>query len=327
MAVINGRLTIGVLLVVVAYLQSVYGPLSAIAHTTGSLQSSIASARRVREMFALVPETRAHGGVQPGRLAGHIRFDNVGFAYGADRRVLDRVSFEAHPGELVAIVGLTGAGKTSLVSMLPRFYDADTGSVAIDGRDVRDYDIHRLREQIAIVPQESLLFSGTIADNIRYGRLEATDAEVEAAARAAYAHDFIMRVPGGYAADVAESGASLSGGERQRLSIARALLKDAPITILDEPTSSLDALSEEKVFGALKALRQGRTTLVIAHRLSTIRDADRILVLDEGTLVAQGTHEELLERNDLYRRMCARLSVGKSLDEPDTVDEVMRVTR
>ncbi|MBL8141063.1 MAG: ABC transporter ATP-binding protein [Acidobacteria bacterium] len=326
-AVINGRLTIGVLLVVVAYLQSVYGPLSAIAHTTGSLQSSIASARRVREMFALVPETRDHGGVDPGRPAGHIQFDNVGFAYGPDRRVLDRVTFEAHPGELVAIVGLTGAGKTSLVSMIPRFYDADTGRVALDGRDIRDYDLHRLREQIAIVPQESLLFSGTIADNIRYGRLEATDAEVEAAARAAHAHDFILRLAGGYAADVAESGGSLSGGERQRLSIARALLKDAPIIILDEPTSSLDALSEEKVFGALKTLRQGRTTLVIAHRLSTIRDADRILVLDEGTLVAQGRHDDLLAGNDLYRRMCARLSVGKSLDEPETVDEILRVTR
>jgi len=325
--VIKGRLTVGVLLVVVAYLQSVYGPLAAIAHTTGSLQSSIASARRVRAMFALEPETRATGGTDPGRLSGHIRFDDVGFAYGPDRRVLDHVSFEAHPGELVAIVGLTGAGKTTLVSMLPRLYDADSGSVAVDGRDVREYDIHKLREQIAIVPQESLLFGGTIADNIRYGRLDATDADVEAAARAAHAHDFIARLKGGYAADVAESGGSLSGGERQRLSIARALLKDAPIIILDEPTSSLDALSEEKVFSALKALRQGRTTLVIAHRLSTIRDADRILVLDDGTLVAQGRHEALLESNDLYRRMCARLSVGKSLDEPETVDEVLRVTR
>jgi len=165
---------------------------------------------------------------------------------------------------------------------------------------------------------------GTIADNIRYGRPEATDAEVEEVGRAAHVHPFVSRLPNGYQTAVAEAGATLSGGERQRLGIARALLKNAPILILDEPTSSLDAISEEAVFDALRRLREGRTTLVIAHRLSTIRDANRILVLHEGQLVAQGTHDELLASNDLYRRMCARLSVGKSLDEPETVDELLQ---
>jgi ABC-type multidrug transport system fused ATPase/permease subunit len=187
--------------------------------------------------------------------------------------------------------------------------------------------VRSLRERIAIVPQEPVLFSGTIAQNLRYGRLDATDAEIEDAARAAHAHEFIMRLPKGYQTDVAEAGGSLSGGERQRLSVARAILKDAPILILDEPTSSLDSISEEIVFAALRRLRVGRTTIVIAHRMSTVRDADNILVLDEGRIAAQGRHEDLLKTSDLYRRMCARLSVGKSLDEPETIDELIEAAR
>jgi len=198
------------------------------------------------------------------------------------------------------------------------------GRVLIDGVDVSNYRLRSLRERIALVLQDAMLFGGTVADNIRYGRLDATDAEVEDAAKAAHAHDFIMRLPKGYDTPLAEAGGSLSGGERQRLGIARALLKDAPILILDEPTSSLDALSEEAVFSALGRLREGRTTVVIAHRLSTIRDANRILVLHEGRIAAQGTHRELLASNELYRRMCARLSVGGSLDEPETVDELIQ---
>jgi ATP-binding cassette subfamily B protein len=174
------------------------------------------------------------------------------------------------------------------------------------------------------VPQDAILFAGTIGDNIRYGRLQASAQEVEAAARAAHVHGFVSKLPKGYDTEVAEAGATLSGGERQRLSIARALLKDARILILDEPTSSLDAISEETVFDALRTLRSGRTTIVIAHRLSTIRDADRILVLHEGRVIAQGRHDELLKQNDLYRRMCARLSVGRSLDEPESVDELLQ---
>ena len=192
---------------------------------------------------------------------------------------------------------------------------------------MRKYKVRSLRERISIVLQDPMLFQGTIADNIRYGRLDATREQIEQAARDAHAHDFIARLPRGYDTEVAEAGGGLSGGERQRLSIARAILKDAPILILDEPTSSLDAISEEIVFAAIRGLRAGRTTIVIAHRLSTVRDADRILVLDGGQIAAQGRHEELLETSDLYRRMCARLSVGKSLDDPETVDELIEAAK
>jgi ATP-binding cassette subfamily B protein/subfamily B ATP-binding cassette protein MsbA len=323
--VLRGELTVGELLVVMAYLASVYGPLSSIAHTTGLLQNAIASARRVREIFALVPEVHdaPHAAEAPVS-AAEIRFEHVSFSYSEDRPILDDVSFVAKPGEMVAIVGLTGAGKSTLVSLIPRFFDPTRGQVLIDGVDVRKYRLRSLRERIAIVLQDAVLFGGSIADNIRYGRLEASAEEIERAAAAAHAHDFVRRLPKGYETPIAEAGASLSGGERQRLSIARALLKNAPILILDEPTSSLDALSEEAVFSALRRLRHGRTTLVIAHRLSTIRDANRILVLHEGRILAQGPHHELLDSCDLYRRMCARLSVGRSLDEPETVDELIQ---
>jgi ABC-type multidrug transport system fused ATPase/permease subunit len=227
----------------------------------------------------------------------------------------------------VALVGLTGAGKTTLVSLIPRFYDASTGRVLIDGVDVREYRVRSLREKIAIVLQEPVLFAGTIGDNLRYGRLDATTEELEASARAAHAHEFISRLPKQYDTEIAEAGGGLSGGERQRLSVARAVIKKAPILILDEPTSSLDSISEEIVFAALRRLRTGRTTIVIAHRLSTVRDADRILVLDGGRIAAQGRHDELLQSSQLYRRMCARLSVGKSLDEPESVDELIEAAK
>jgi ATP-binding cassette, subfamily B, bacterial len=322
--VLQGTLTVGSLLVVIAYLAAVYNPLSSIAHTTGSLQQAVVSARRVREIMALTPEPfDASGARDAAGIAGDIRFEQVGFAYD-DRAILQDVSFAARPGELVALVGLTGAGKTTLASLLPRFFEPTAGRITIDGVNVRHYDLRSLRERIALVPQEPVLFAGSIADNIRYGRLDATMLEVEAAARAAHVHAFVERLPHGYDSLVAEAGATLSGGERQRLGIARALLKDAPILILDEPTSSLDAISEEIVFDALRRLREGRTTLVIAHRLSTIRDAARILVLHDGRVVAQGTHDELMESNELYRRMCARLSVGRSLDEPESVDELIQ---
>ena len=323
--VLDGTLTVGGLLVVIAYLAAVYNPISSIAHTTGSLQSALVSATRVRDIFALTPEPLdIPGGLDASGITGDVRFDDVSFAYDPDRPILEGVTFAARPGELVAIVGLTGAGKTTLASLIPRFFEPTGGRVLVDEVEVARYALRSLRERIALVPQEAVLFAGSIADNIRYGRLEASDAEVEAAARAAHVHDFVSRLPKGYQTPVAEAGATLSGGERQRLSIARALLKDARILILDEPTSSLDAISEEMVFDALRTLRAGRTTIVIAHRLSTIRDADRILVLHEGKVVAQGRHNALLESNDLYRRMCARLAVGRSLDEPETVDELMQ---
>ncbi len=326
--VMRQQMTIGDLTVVIAYLGAVYGPLSTIAHTTGQLQGALAGAKRVRAMLAEVPETvNRPDAVDASNVAGFVRFEDVAFTYPTGTDVLHGITFEARSGEMVALVGLTGAGKTTLVGLIPRFFDVSEGRVLVDGLDVRQYDIRSLRERIAIVLQDPVLFSGTIADNLRYGRLDATREEIEAAARAAHAHDFISRLPKGYDTEVAEAGGSLSGGERQRLSVARAILKNAPILILDEPTSSLDAISEEIVFSALRRLRAGRTTIVIAHRLSTVRDADRILVLDGGRIVAEGRHEELLKTSLLYRRMCARLSVGKSLDDPETVDELLRASR
>jgi ATP-binding cassette subfamily B protein len=326
--VLNGRLTIGQLYVVINYLGAVYGPLSAIAHTTGQLQGALAGAKRVRAMFALLPETaEAPDALDAATVTGEITFDDVGFEYPDGTKVLHDVSFNAKPGQVVALVGLTGAGKTTLVSLIPRFFEATTGRVLVDGVDVRQYRVRSLRERIAIVLQDPVLFAGTISDNLRYGRLDATQDDIEQAARAAHAHEFISRLPKGYDTEIAEAGGGLSGGERQRLSVARAILKNAPILILDEPTSSLDSISEEIVFAALRRLRAGRTTIVIAHRLSTVRDADRILVLDGGQIAAQGRHEELLKTSQLYRRMCARLSVGKSLDDPESVDELMEAAK
>ena len=346
MHVLAGTLTLGSLLVVIAYLAAVYGPLSAIAHASGLLQQAVASARRVRGILDLTPELLEdpHGLPATG-LRGHVVFERVSFSYEAPggahadepsaaaegatrmpRAVLESVSFEARPGELVALVGLTGAGKTTIASLIPRFFEPTSGRVLIDGVDVARYSLQSLRQQIALVPQQPVLFTGTIADNIRYGRLDASDADVEAAARGANVHDFIAALPDGYETVVREGGGTLSGGERQRLGIARALLKAAPILILDEPTSAVDAISEEAIFDTLRRLRPGHTTLVIAHRLSTIRDATRILVLDEGRLIAQGPHEELLRTCPLYRRMCARLSVGASLEEEAPVDQLLRAS-
>jgi len=325
--VLNGMLTLGSLLVVVAYLAAVYDPISAIAHSTGSLQQAVTSARRVREIFSLTPEVLDDSdGIDASGTEGHIRFDEVSFKYGDERDVLDTISFEARPGEMVALVGLTGAGKTTIASLVPRFFEPDSGHVFIDDIDVVRYSLKSLREQIALVPQQPVLFTGTIAENIRYGRLDASDADVEAAARDANLHDFVTRLPQGYETPVHEGGATLSGGERQRIGIARALLKAAPILILDEPTSAVDAISEGAIFDTLRRLRASHTMVVIAHRLSTIRDASRILVLNDGRLVAQGPHDELIKTCGLYRRMCERLSVGKSLDEPRTADELLRAT-
>ena len=307
--VLDGTLTIGTLLVVIAYLAAVYDPVSAIAHTVGTLQSAVVSARRVRELFALRPEVpEAHGAIDASEIAGAIRFDGVSFSYDGDRQVLDSVTFAARPGDIVAIVGPTGAGKTTLVNLVPRLFDPTSGHVLIDERDASDYGLRSLRERIALAPQDPVLFADTIGNNIRYGRPGATDAEVEAAARAAQIDTFIASLPAGYETPVDEAGATLSGGERQRLGVARALVKEAPILILDEPASSIDAIAEAGLFDAIREGRTGRTTLVIAHRLATVRDATRILLLDGGRNAAVGTHGELIETSPLYRQMWERFS-------------------
>jgi ABC-type multidrug transport system fused ATPase/permease subunit len=306
--VLEGKLTVGTLLAILAYLGFVYGPLSSIATTTGSLHNALTSARRVREVLRLPRERHAPGGTAPARVRGEVRFDDVSFSYGAEGLVLRHLSFTAMPGETVALVGPSGAGKTTVVALLGRLYEPTNGRVLIDGIDVRGLPLRWLREQIAVVPQDSILLSGTIGDNVLYGRLDASAQDMAAALRAAGCEPFIAELQAGLDTPVGEGGAKLSGGQRQRLSIARAFLKDAPILILDEPTASLDSLAERGVLASLAQLRRGRTTFVIAHRLSTVRDADRILVLDGGQIVADGRHERLMQTSPLYAQLAAHLA-------------------
>ena len=308
--VVEGTITVGTLLVVMMYLGYVYGPMTAIANLTGTIQQAIAGARRVHETLALPAENDASDAVDATSLTGRVVFNEVSFGYDAPGGTIRGVSFSAEPGQLIALVGPSGAGKTTLVSLIMRMYEAQGGRVVIDGVDVRRYRLQSLREQVAVVLQEAVLLSGTVEENIRYGRLDATVPEIRAAAEAAGASEFIERLPAGYETPMAEAGTGLSGGERQRLSIARAFLKDAPILILDEPTAALDALGESRVLEAVRRLRAGRTTFVIAHRLSTVREADVIFVMDKGEIVARGRHDELLERSDLYARMCRQLAQG-----------------
>jgi ABC-type multidrug transport system fused ATPase/permease subunit len=302
--ILRGRMTGGELLVVISYVSSIYTPLEQLSTTVGSLQDRFTSLEIAFKLLDTEPEIRDEpGAVAVERAAGKVTFENVGFRYDQRRPTLEEVSFEAAPGQVVGIVGPTGAGKSTLVSLLPRFYDPKSGRILLDGRDVREITLASLRRQISIVLQEPLLFSGTIEDNIRYARLDATHDEIVAAAEAANAHDFIRRLPRGFQTELGERGARLSGGERQRLSVARAFLKDAPILILDEPTSSIDSRTEAVILDALERLMAGRTTLMIAHRLSTLRNADLILVMFGGRIVGRGTHDELMTRDGLYRQL------------------------
>ena len=309
-AVIEGTLTPGELVSFLIYTMMVASPIAAFTGIYSQFQRSMGASERVFELLDTPPEmVDAVDAADLPPIAGEVSFEDVSFDYadGADtREVLQQINLVAHPGQVIALVGPSGAGKTTLVNLIPRFYDPTAGSVKIDGHDIRDVKMRSLREQIGIVPQETALFSGTVRDNIVYGKLDATQTEIEAAALAANAHDFIQAMPQGYDTRVGERGVKLSGGQRQRIAIARALLKNPRILILDEATSALDSESEQAVQEALERLMRDRTTFVIAHRLSTITGADWTVVLQDGCVLEQGTHAELLAREDgLYRRMIA----------------------
>jgi ABC-type multidrug transport system fused ATPase/permease subunit len=305
--VITGELSIGELLVFLAYIAAVYGPLETISSTVGAMQQQLVNIQGAFMLFDTKPDiVDSPHAVEMPKVRGAVAFDHVHFNYSGRANTLQDITFAVQPGQHVAIVGPTGAGKTTLVSLIKRFHDVRTGAVFVDGIDVRRLKIKSLRDQVSVVLQTPELFSGPIADNIRYGRLDATPEEVIAAAKAANAHDFIERLPKGYETELGEGGALLSVGERQRICVARAFLKDAPILILDEPTSALDAHTESMLLDALDRLTKGRTTFIIAHRLSTIRNADRIIAIDHGEIVEQGRHDELMAVGGLYANLYRR---------------------
>ncbi len=312
---LDDQLTVGSLLIFLSYLWSLQAQMKSFTGIYATLQGARAGVDRVLEVLETAQEVADKPGARAlGPVRGHVRVQNVTFGYEPGQPVLKGLCLEALPGQTLALVGATGAGKSTLVSLIPRFFDPWEGRVSIDGHDVRDVQLASLREQVALVLQDPFLFPRTIRENIAYGRPDATGEQIEAAARAANAHAFIERLPAGYDTPVGERGATLSGGERQRISIARALLKDAPILILDEPTSALDAQTEGLLLSALERLMAGRTTFIIAHRLSTIRSADQILVLEDGQVAERGRHAELLARGGLYAKLH-----GLQFDQPVAV--------
>src|SRR5918998_709207 len=306
-AALQGKLPVEDLVAFVLYLGLFYQPLRLLARTSESFQEARTGAQHVWEVLDLQPEVvDPTGGVDSGRVQGKVVFENVDFEYEPDLPILNNVSFEIKPGQTLALVGPTGAGKSTIVSLIPRFYDPKRGRVLIDGIDISEMRLASVRRNVSMVLQDTFLFAGTVKENLRFGNERASDEEIVAAAKAANAHSFIEALPRGYDTRVGERGVKLSGGQKQRLSIARAILKDAPILILDEATSSVDTETEEEIQQALQELMQGRTTIVIAHRLSTVRHADLIAVLEGGSIVELGTHEHLMRCKGRYRKLYDR---------------------
>jgi len=317
-AVIEGTISLGALTSFLLYGITIGTSLSSIASIYGQFQEGAGAVVRVFEIIDERPTIRdADGAAELDSVEGRISFEDVTFSYGDERAVLRDIGLDIAAGEVLAVVGPSGAGKTTLCNLIPRLWDVTEGRVLVDGRDARELRLRSLRQAISLVPQDATVFGGTVEENIRYGRLDATDEELEAAARAANAHDFITALPEGYQTVVGDRGTRLSGGQRQRVAIARAILKDAPILILDEATSSLDNESERLVQEALARLMEERTTVVVAHRLSTIRAADRIAVLDDGWLLELGTHQELIAADGLY----AHLWRLQASERPSATDE------
>jgi subfamily B ATP-binding cassette protein MsbA len=316
--VLAGRLTEGDLVAFIFYAFNIARSVGGMSQLYSTFNSAAGASERLFELLDTEPDLADAPTAAPlPPVDGHVVFEDVTFAYEEGRPVLHDISLDVAAGTTVALVGPSGAGKSTLVGLIPRFYDPQQGRITVDGHDLRTVTRASLREQIAAVAQEVHLFNTSIRENIRYGRLDADDAAVEAAARAANAHDFIVDLPDGYDAAVGERGVKLSGGQRQRVAIARALLRDARLLLLDEATSSLDSASEALVQEALERLMEGRTTFIIAHRLSTVQTADRIVVLDEGRVVQTGTHEALVQQDGLYRDLAAyqfRVPEGSALE-------------